>query len=71
MSCDREDRQKYRSQEYWETRFQEESVNEDAGQHEWFSSYETFRHLILPICKPEETHSILGGFHIVHVRFLN
>jgi len=49
---------KYSKQEYWEKRYQEESSGKE-GEHEWFSSYETFRHLITSICAPKYTKKIL------------
>ncbi|XP_066918037.1 EEF1A lysine methyltransferase 4-like [Clytia hemisphaerica] len=61
---DRVDRQKYRTQEYWEERFQHESqVNEDNensnGAHEWFSTYHSFSHIVTEICPPDKYKRIL------------
>ena len=58
MTCDIQDRQKFRHREYWDARFEEES--QSTAWHEWFTSYKSFSHLITPICPPSTTDTILG-----------
>jgi len=54
----RTDTVKYRTQEYWDERFEEEAENVE-GSHEWFSSYQTFANLVTLVCPPTSTHTIL------------
>ena len=66
-TSDRIDRQKYRTKEYWEERFQEESKvdqNDEntTGAHEWFSTYQSFRHIVTKLCPPIKCKRILGKF---------
>ena len=63
-STDRIDRQKFQTQEYWESRFKSEQ-NQDSLQenstHEWFASYQTFRQPLLTNLKKLTSHKSLSN----------
>jgi len=52
------DKLKYSEKRYWDERFELENKNSD-GQHEWFSSYSSFRHLIFDEVKEIDVKTIL------------
>ena len=58
MNSDLEDRQKFRKKEYWDERFLEEEQG-NKKQHEWFSTYSDFRHIVTKISPPKITRNIL------------
>merc|ERR1711972_1087453 len=59
MNPDLKDRQKFRNKEYWDERFLEEEKGNGEGQHEWFSTYSDFRHIVTKISPPKTTKNIL------------
>ena len=58
MNSDLKDRQKFRNKEYWDERFLEEEQGKET-QHEWFSTYSDFRHIVTKIAPPKTTKNIL------------
>jgi len=58
LNLDLADRQKFRTIEYWDKRFLEESKNPNST-HEWFSTYSDFRKIVTSIAPPSNTETIL------------